>query len=138
VGVVIGVGQVGLDVEQEYAMEKTASFWGLDSTDGHIVHCSHMNQWEGMQPFGTGDTLGLLLNCGAGCLVVYKKGAMGEETDEWGEPVWDNSVEGMTRLGVPVTGLSGELCWAVSMSDKGDSVRITGKPPPVSWRDAHV
>ena len=60
-----------------------------------------------MQGFKRGDTLGLLLDCGAGRLVLYKKGDWGEETDEEGEPKWDSSMESMTRLGVPVTGLKG-------------------------------
>ena len=31
-----------------------------------------------------------------------------------------------------------ELCWLVSMGNTGNSVRITGKPPLVGWREAGV
>ena len=34
------------------------------------------------------------------------------------------------QLGVVATGLTSELCWMVAMHYEGDSVRITGKPPP--------
>jgi hypothetical protein len=34
------------------------------------------------------------------------------------------------RLGVAVTGLTGELFWVVAMDDRRNSARITGMPPP--------
>ena len=126
----IGVGRPGLDVEQADA-DETGEFWGLNSEDetgefpeatrwdgqqgfgqGNTMGLMHAGQpttWSGMQGYDEGDTMGLLLDCGAGRLVVYKNGA---------------------RLGVAVTGLTGELCWAVAMNRQGDSVRIMGKPPP--------
>jgi hypothetical protein len=105
----IGVGRPGLDVEQTHAYE-TEEFWGLYCYDGDLMHAGQPTRWDGQQSFGQGDTMGLLLDCGAGHLVVYKNGA---------------------RLGVAAAGLTGELCWAAAMGDQGDSVRITGKLPPL-------
>ena len=76
-------------------------FWG--------VHCSGQSfergiraAWDGQQRFGPGDVVGLLLDCDAGTLTAKKN---------------------RTQLGVAVTGLSGGLCWGVSMYEK-DAVRI--------------
>jgi hypothetical protein len=101
----IGVGRPGLDVNRPDASEME-EFWGVD-WDGSGGWMGV--DWDAESAFGQGDTMGLLLDCGAGRLVVYKNGA---------------------RLGVAVTGLTGELCWAVAMNRQGDSVRIMGKPPP--------
>ena len=85
-------------------------FWGLYYQHyGTLWHADQPTGWGGQQSFEQGDTMGLLLDCGAGHLVVYKNGA---------------------RLGVAATGLTGKRCWAVAIDGRGDSVRITGKPPP--------
>jgi hypothetical protein len=62
-----------------------------------------------MQGFATGDVLRLLLDSDAGTLTVKKNG---------------------TLLGVAVTsGLTGDLCWAVSTAKAGESVRIKAVDP---------
>ena len=50
-----------------------------------------------------GDVIGLLLDCGAGTLTVKRNGEL---------------------LGVAVTGLTGELCWAASMHQTQHVMRI--------------
>jgi hypothetical protein len=96
-----------------------------------------------------GDTLGLLLENGT--LTVYKKGAPtgppregtgrydsdGLLVPTYGPPTWDSSVPSMTRLGVAAWNLTGEMYWAGSVCNKWDSLRITAKPPPPGWREAH-
>jgi len=111
----VGVGRPGLDVRQVAAFE-TEEFWGLASSTGALWHANQRIEWAGSglhHHFGQGDTFGLLLDCGAGRLVVYKNGA---------------------RLGVAAAGLTGELCWMVAMDMQGGRARITGKLPPVGWR----
>ena len=64
---------------------------------------------QGMQDYDTGDVLRLLLDSDAGTLTVKKNGAL---------------------LGVAVmSGLTGDLCWAVSCYGAGDSVRIKALDP---------
>ena len=78
---------------------------------GHLYQDSdiHNSYWEGMQGYGTGDVLRLLLDSDAGTLTVKKNG---------------------TLLGVAVTsGLTGDLCWAVSCHSSGNSVRIKALDP---------
>ena len=113
-GMMIGVGRpevarTGSRAYRESGAGRWESFWGVTNRGG-LSHEYITTDWrERQQGFGQGDTIGLLLDCGAGCLVAYKNDA---------------------RLGVVATGLTGELCWAVAMGYEGDSVRITGKPPP--------
>jgi hypothetical protein len=62
-----------------------------------------------MEGYGTGGVLRLLLDSDAGTLTVKKNG---------------------TLLGVAVTsGLTGDLCWAVSFGGGRDSVRIKAVDP---------
>ena len=53
-----------------------------------------------MQKFGQSDVMGMLLDCDAGTLTVKKNGV---------------------RLGVAVTGLTGELCLAATLWYRGSS-----------------
>ena len=138
----IGVGRAGLDVGRKWAY-RFEEFWGVDggsgNDDGSLVHADQSSLWAGQQGFGQGDTIGLLLNS-AGTLTVYKKGKQ-VGTDWNGQPEWDSSGEGMSRLGVAAEGLTGELCWAVALQSewsKGSSLRLTAKPPPAGWRDYAV
>ena len=102
VNMMIGVGRPTLDPNAERPYD-TADFWGLYSSAG-ISHNGACQNWQGMQPFGTGDVLRLLLDSDAGTLTVKKNG---------------------TLLGVAVTtGLTGDLCWAVSMYGTNISARI--------------
>jgi hypothetical protein len=80
------------------------------STCGKLYHNSDEGQdWQGEQGYGTGDVLRLLLDSDTGTLTVKKNG---------------------TLLGVAVTsGLTGELCWAVSMYESRESVRIKALDP---------
>ena len=57
----------------------------------------------------TGDRIGMLLDLDAGTTTVFKNDVC---------------------LGVMATGLSGEYCWAVSLEDEDDSVRVDSAPIP--------
>ena len=70
-------------------------------------HAGGFDKWAGMQRFGKGDVVGLLLDCDAGTLTVKKNGK---------------------RLGVAATGLTGELCWAVCICEDA-SVAIASADP---------
>ena len=72
--------------------------------------------WSGMEEACKGDTIGLLLDIDKGTLTVFKKAA---------------TEQGMRRLGVMATGLSGEFCWAVSLRGEKRSARIRSAPIPV-------
>jgi hypothetical protein len=107
VGILIGVGRPTLDPNAEGAYD-TADFWGIYSS-GNLFHNGACQDWQGMQPFGTGDVLRLLLDSDAGTLTVKKNG---------------------TLLGVAATsGLTGDLCWAALFNGIGDSVRIKAVDP---------
>ena len=69
-----------------------------------------VSNWPGMQTFAVGDRAGVLLDCGAGSLTMYKNGQ---------------------RLGVAVAnGVAGDLHWAASLGGNGTSVRLAALPPP--------
>jgi hypothetical protein len=95
--------------------DQMEGFWGVGVTTGLLWHAGRFCNWLGRQPFGQGDTLGLLLDCEAGRLVVYKNNLL---------------------LGVAATGLTGQLCWAAALGGDRGSVSITGKLPPLGWRDS--
>jgi hypothetical protein len=105
----IGVARPTLDPNTMNAFEN-AGFWGIYGSGGCLCHNSNGGQhWQGMQTFGTGDVLRLLLDSDAGTLTVKKNG---------------------TLLGVAVpSGLTGDLCWAVCSESDGDSVRIKALDP---------
>ena len=68
--------------------------WGLRNSSGTLHHAGGQ-EWAGQQSFTKGDVVGLLLDCDAGTLTVKKNGK---------------------RLGVAVSGMTGELCWAAACS----------------------
>ena len=105
----IGVGRPTLDPSAHDAY-RSADFWGVASDNGKLYHNGYGGEnWQGQQDYGTGDVLRLLLDSDAGTLTVKK-----------------NS----TLLGVAVTsGLTGDLCWAVSCYGAGNSVRIKALDP---------
>jgi hypothetical protein len=105
----IGVGRPMLDVNAADAW-RTADLWAIHNTgSGHLFHSGDYQPWQGMQGYDEGDVLRLLLDSDAGTLTVKKNGAL---------------------LGVAVTsGLTGDLCWAVSSCVEGDSVRIKAVDP---------
>ena len=68
--------------------------------------------WEGMQGADQGDRIGMLLDLDQGSMTVWKN-------DE--------------KLGVmQAEGLSGPLCWAVSLGYNGNSARFESAPAPAS------
>jgi hypothetical protein len=105
----IGVGRPTLDPSTEHAY-RTAGFWGVAHGTGRLYHIgAHGQNWQGVEGYGTGDVLRLLLDSDAGTLTVKKNG---------------------TLLGVAVTsGLTGDLCWAVAAGGQGCSVRIKAVDP---------
>ena len=120
-GVNLGLAARGLDLEARSWQQ--AAFWGVGSGDGALVHGGGLAYWAGQQGFGAGDTIGLLLDCDAGTLAVYKNGA------RLGQAV----APGMKIGGKEVAGLQGqELCWAVALDGKGDAVRVASKPLPAA------
>jgi hypothetical protein len=108
----IGVGRPTLDPSAAYA-HSTADFWGVyscgETMNGVLFHSAEGQDWQGMQGFGEGDVLRLLLDSDAGTLTIKKNGTM---------------------LGVAVTsGLTGDLCWALTCHKSGTSVRIKAVDP---------
>jgi hypothetical protein len=182
----IGVGRPGLDVFGRQNAYETTEFWGVVSsctgdTPGELWHANQAITWAGIhredehipgdeERYARGygphfpeirqsDTLGLLLDGGAGTLTFYRKGTFKHSFWGWDtSDVWDSRPRNMQRLGVAVEGLTGELCWAVAMRDngrdangdggmtemasfhwelaelEGHSLRIRSKPPPLDWR----
>ena len=97
---------------------------GAEATwqDGHCFYYTydgrrlpapmHLRTWEGMRGAVEGDRMGLLLDLDQGSMAVWKNGV---------------------QLGVMVAeGLSGPLCWAVSLYTQGSSTRIESAPAPPS------
>lgn len=85
----------------------------FDAIDGRRWPNSGEQSWAGQQGAKVGDRIGLLLDRSEGSLSIYK-----------------NDV----RLGMIVpAGLSGEYCWAVSLYNKDDRVRIEALTPPGLW-----
>ena len=121
-GVILGLAARGLDLEATSWAQ--AAFWGVGSTSGRLWHGGGGAEGAGRQGFGAGDTIGLLLDCDAGTLAVYKNGA------RLGQAV----APGMKDMdGDAVAGLKGqELCWAVSLWNKGAAVRVASKPLPAA------
>jgi hypothetical protein len=104
----VGVGRPTLDLNPANAYN-SADFWGVGGYDGALYHSGGCQGWQGAQDYGTGDVLRLLLDSDAGTLTVKKNGSL---------------------LGVAVTsGLTGDLCWAVSCWSTSDSVRIKALDP---------
>ena len=58
-----------------------------------------------------GDTIGLLYDCAAGSLTVYKRG---------------RRLGTIVESGLPSAG----LCWMVELAEPGDAVQITAADPP--------
>ena len=86
--------------------------------DGHCFYYTTngrrwpgQNAWEGMQGAREqGDCIGMLLDLDQGSMTVWKNGVV---------------------LGVmQPEGLSGPLCWGVSLFSEGESARIGSAPVP--------
>jgi hypothetical protein len=101
-----GVIRPGWDVERVRS-EHTVCWY--DTGSGYRWP-EYTQVWEGMQGANEeGDRIGLLLDLDQGSITVYKNGA---------------------RLGVMATDLSGEYCWAVTLSMVGNSARIESAALP--------
>ena len=97
---------------------------------GHGARWPGPNGWEGMQSITCqqGDRIGMLLDLDQGSMTVWKNGE---------------------KLGVmQAEGLSGPLCWAVSVYQQSCSARLESAPAPASptdeelaaakvWQEAH-
>lgn len=107
----------GLDLERGGRFQ--AGFWGVENHNGRMRWSStgrkRFEAWEGQQGFRKGDTIGLLLDCDAGSLTVYKNG------DQLGVAVRDGQY-GLQALA------HGGLCWCVDQHCA--SVRVMRKPLP--------
>lgn len=123
-GVFLGLAARGLDLEATSWHQ--AAFWGVTSHDGALCHGGGCADWAGQQVFGAGDTIGLLLDCDAGTLAVYKNGARLGQAVAPGMRTTVGNTKAVARL------QGQELCWAVSLHDKGDAVRVASKPLPAA------
>lgn len=111
----LGLARPDIDVDErdsEDDSEDGDNFWSVVSDGGGAVigtpdgvgaHDGDFTEWEGQEGFGTGDVVGMLLDCDAGTLTVKNNGE---------------------RLGVAFSGLIGELCWAASLYFKDNHVQI--------------
>jgi hypothetical protein len=79
------------------------------TTSGHCF--PHYSDWEGRQGAKEDDRIGMLPDLDQGSMTIYKN-------DE--------------RLVVMAPGLSGEYCWAVSLSVQNHSARIGHVPLPAA------
>jgi hypothetical protein len=108
----VGLARKGVLNADRAWCHQSSAFWGIRPSDGRLHHGSCTTEWIGMQPFGVGDRLGLLLDTDAGSLTVYKNGV------QLGTAVPDG-LEGMD-----------DLCWAAVLGRRGESVRAVVKPKP--------
>jgi hypothetical protein len=96
--IMIGLArETGVDLTRACVFQ-TAQFWGIGCNFGGLHHNGSTVDWPGQEGIKTGDVLGLLLDCDAGTLAMSKNGRL---------------------LGTVATGLTGTLCWAVSMQQGG-------------------
>lgn len=92
------------------ATTDTPRGWGYHALSGELRHAGLTSDWTGRQASATGTTIGLLLDCAAGALTVYKNDS---------------------RLGVIASGLHGlRLRWMVQLGLESDAVRVPAAPPP--------
>ena len=97
-----GVIRPGWDVEGGAAAYDVAGHCFYFTGDG--LRCPGNIAWEGMQTASEGDRIGMLLDLDQGSMIV-----------------WKNDVE----MGVMQSeGLTGPLCWAISLFWEGESARI--------------
>eukprot|EP01047_Picozoa_sp_COSAG01_P037163 COSAG01_NODE_2936_length_6828_cov_20.818992_8_plen_488_part_00 len=136
----IGVSGLNLDVQEEFAFKH---FWSVDTQHGwgHGPDRTNDSDWcaafEGFDGFRAGDVIGLLLDGRepglhpsdtGGSLTVYKRGGV---VKRGYREEWDNTLEGMTKVGVVARGLTGELCWAAAIYRRDWKLALTAKEPPV-------
>jgi hypothetical protein len=102
----VGLARPSIDVSEAVAYDSN-EFWAVYHHDGSMYQDGCKEAWEGQEGFEAGDVVGLLLDCDAGTLTVKMNGK---------------------RLGVAVTELTGELCWAVCICED-TSVAIASADP---------
>ena len=106
----LGVIRPGWDVEGGESAFNVDAHCFYRTYGGH--RCPSPSNWEGrLGAIADGDCIGMLLDLDQGSMTVWKNGE---------------------KLGVMVAeGLSGTLCWAVSLYDQGEIVRIASPPAHV-------
>ena len=97
-------------------------FWGLHSGTGWLDHEGSFTEWDGMEPFGQGDVVELLLDGEAGALLVKKNGRLLGEL-----PRGANVPGGLPYGSAPLPGEP--LCWGVALHHRDDAVRVVRTDP---------
>ena len=105
-----GVIRPGWGVEGEEGEPEADGHCFYDTTTG-FCYPGNRN-WEGMQRASGRDRIGMLLDLDQGSMTLYK----------------NNEKMGVMRA----EGLTGPLCWAISLEIEGDSARIESAPAPES------
>lgn len=105
------------------------SFWGLHSGTGWVEHDLDVTTWQGMEWFGEGDTMELLVDVDEGRLYAKKNGIclgeVGRTVSEQPAPI------GVSRTCRPAPLLTAgqPVCWAASLSHRNDAVRVARTDP---------
>ena len=96
-----------------------------EEVDGHCFYYTYTgtrfpdnSNWEGRQPAKPGDRIGMLLELDQGSMTVWKNGVKLRVTQ--------------------AEGLSGPLCWAVSLGMAGNSARIESALAPASLTEEEL
>eukprot|EP01048_Picozoa_sp_COSAG05_P000389 COSAG05_NODE_10_length_39559_cov_64.255423_23_plen_648_part_00 len=155
IGLGCGTGPDALDVEAE--CDEQAGFWGVCDYDGSLCHHGYATAWSGQEGFGSGDTIGLLLELypaagapaedggdssgggrGGGNLSMFKNGkrlglvvASGGGSDGSSSDMDEDGAQGGGAVSLFRRGAQAGLCWAVGLGAPGASVRIisAARPP---------
>ena len=107
--VMVGLARPGINVHEPKA-HRSELFWGLSIAWGTLVHgTGRADNWAGRQEFGAGDIIVLLLDCDTGTLTDNKHGV---------------------RLGVALTGLTGNFSWAAAMAGSHQITIAEADPEP--------
>jgi hypothetical protein len=116
-GTLLGVALATVDIEVKEAY-KTNAFWGVRGRDGCLYGENRKLEWPGMNPYGLGDKIGLLLELDAAPskLTVYKN---------------DQLLGSMFPFATSTGVQNRSLCWAVALDKKGDQVGIVAAQPPL-------
>ena len=121
--VTLGVADLRFDPFGEERMATATEYgWGYRAWDGKHSHASSWSAWDGMQPATCGDTIGLLMDCDAGTLCVFKNG-------EWLGVLCTN-VAGLSGGGGEQGAGRPELCWIAQLWVDGAAVRVRREERP--------
>jgi hypothetical protein len=109
------------------------SFWSLHSGTGWVEHDLNVATWQGMECFGAGDTMELLLDADEGRLYVKKNGVrlgeVGWTPNELPAPIGATH----TCRPAPLLTPGQPVCWAVSLNHRDDAVRLERTDPTQFW-----